>query len=304
MTCRGSFFIVGPTASGKSEIGAEVAHACGGEVVSADAFQIYAGLDLLTAKPGQELLNRVPHHLIGSVPVSEVMNAERFRAAAVAAIANIHRRGKRAIIVGGSGMYVKALTHGLSKLPAGDAALREELEPLTTPELHAKLHELDPAGAASVDAKNRRRLIRAVEICLTSGRPAAEQRNRSEPADQAHGVFVFRDREELYRRINERVEMMFANGVVDEVCGLGATSDTAAQTLGLRQIRALIAGQISEAECIAEIQQATRRYAKRQLTWFSRQTNFEPLNLTEHGLSESIELMTRKARLSFAPQDD
>ena len=294
------FYVVGPTATGKSEIGAEVARACGGEVVSADAFQIYRGLDLLTAKPDAKMLARVPHHLVGVVPLSENMNAERFRTSASAAIAEIQARGNPAVMVGGSGMYVKALTHGLSRLPGANAETRKQLEPLTTAALHATLQELDPATAASIDVKNRRRVIRAVEICLLTGRPASEQRNRSEAASEARGVLVFRARDDLYGRINQRVEMMFANGVVDEVRELGSISETAAQTLGLQQIRALIEGQLSEAECIAQIQQATRRYAKRQLTWFSRQTNFEPLNLTEHGLPKSIELITRKARLAFA----
>ncbi len=297
----GCYFVVGPTATGKSEIGAEVAFALGGEVVSADAFQIYRGLDLLTAKP--ELLQRVPHHLIGGVPLTELMNAEKFRIKALAAIADINSRGKPAFIVGGSGMYVKALTHGLSRLPAANPEVREQLARLTPAELFAKLSELDPVTAASIDAKNRHRLIRALEICLLTGLPASAQRSRS-GASAAAGVFVFRNRDDLYARIDDRVEMMFANGVVEEVRAAGQLSETAAQTLGLAQIRELLAGRISEPECIAQIQQATRRYAKRQLTWFSRQTNFEPLNLTEHGLPESIELITRKARQSFAPLDD
>jgi tRNA dimethylallyltransferase len=299
-----AFFIVGPTAAGKSEIAAEVACACEAEVVSVDAFQIYHGLDLLTAKPDGELLGLAPHHLIGLCAASETMNAERFRTTALNAIADIQGRGKPVIVVGGSGMYVKALTHGLSPLPAASAPLRVELDSLTTAELHGKLHALDPATAAEIDAQNRRRLVRALEICLLTGRPASEQRGRSEPSSPAAGVFVFRDREELYQRINQRVETMFANGVVEEVRATGDIGETAGKTLGLEQIRALIAGEISEAECIAQIQQATRRYAKRQLTWFSRQTNFEPLNLSKHGVRESIELITRKARLSFAQHDD
>ena len=120
----------------------------------------------------------------------------------------------------------------------------------------------------------------------------------------AAGVFVFREREELYDRINRRVEAMFANGVVDEVRNLGSIGATAEQTLGLREIRQLIAGEISEQECIAQIQQATRRYAKRQLTWFRRQTNFSPLNLSRYGHAEAIEWILREARLSFAHRDD
>ncbi len=292
------FYLVGATAVGKSEIAAEVASICGGEIVNADAFQIYAGLNVLTAKPEPALLRQVPHHLVGHVSLGEEMNAERFRIAAIDAIEHIQLRGKPAFVVGGSGMYVKALTDGLSLLPKSDPKLREELDQFSEGELLVRLFHRDPEAARTIDAKNKRRLIRALEICLLTGRPVSGQRMRS-PATNAAGVFLFRDREDLYQRINSRVETMFAHGVVEEVRTTAEIGTTAAQTLGLAQIRALNAGVISEAECVAAIQQATRRYAKRQLTWFRRQTNFAPLNLTHHGSAEAIEWIARKARLSF-----
>lgn len=296
-------FIVGPTATGKSEIAAEVARICGGEIISADAFQIYAGLDLLSAKPEPEILAAVPHHLIGTMALSEEMNAERFRRMARDALGGINARGKLPFVVGGSGLYVKALTDGLSPLPPADPALRKELNELSSEELLARLDESDPETARSVDRKNRRRVLRALEICLLGKRPASELRQRKSPGEQPTGTFLFRDRDELYERINLRVERMFARGVVEEVRQVRQVGPTAAQTLGLAQIHALLAGQISEAECIAAIQQATRRYAKRQLTWFRGQTNFEPLNLTDLGSAKAIELISRKARLSL-PQND
>jgi tRNA dimethylallyltransferase len=298
------FFIVGPTATGKSAIAAEVARVCGGEVVSVDAFQIYRGLDLLTAKPEQPLLDLVPHHLIDSIPLAEEMNAELFCVAARGAIQEIHARGKPAFVVGGSGLYVKALTDGLSPLPPANAGLRERLNELSEHELLVRLCRLDPESARTIDSENKRRLVRAVEICLLSGRPASEQRQRPEPRDSAAGVLLLRDRADLYQRINSRVEMIFANGVVDEVRAIRDVGPTAAKTIGLSQIRDLIAGRLSERECIASIQQATRRYAKRQLTWFQRQTSLGSLNLSHHGSSEAIEWIARKARLSFAQRDD
>lgn len=304
MIVTSAFFIVGPTASGKSDIAAEVARACHGEVVSADAFQIYAGLDLLTAKPDCVTLGKVPHHLVGAVPLSEEMNAERFRSAAADAIRAIAGRGKRAFVVGGSGMYVKALTHGLSPLPAANAELREELGPLGAEQLLARLRQLDPETARTIDGRNKHRVLRALEICLLAKRPASELRRGETPAQEPTGVLLFRDRAELYKRIDDRIEMMFANGVVDEVWSAPEVSMTSEKTLGLQQIRELIAGRISEAECIAQIQQATRRYAKRQLTWFQRQSNFEPLNLSRYGHSEAIELITRRARQCFSQHDD
>lgn len=295
------FFIVGPTATGKSEIAAEIARQFSAEIISADAFQIYRGLDLLTAKPEKTTLAEAPHHLLSVVPLSEEMNVEKFRTAAVEVIRDIHTRGKPAVVVGGSGLYIKALTHGLSQLPGANRELREELAQATVEELFARLRELDPDGAERIDRKNKQRLVRAVEVCLLSGRPFSAQRTewgntRSAP----NGVFVFRERAELYERIDRRVEKMFAEGVVEEVRALRDLGSTAEKALGLREIRALIAGEISETECIAKIQQTTRRYAKRQLTWFQRQDNFEPLNLSSHGYPEAIELIAQNVSLVCA----
>ncbi|HEX8078262.1 MAG TPA: tRNA (adenosine(37)-N6)-dimethylallyltransferase MiaA, partial [Chthoniobacterales bacterium] len=243
------FFIVGPTAVGKSEIAAEVAHRLGAEVLSADAFQIYRGLDLLTAKPDRATLTKAPHHLIGAVPLSEAMNAEKFRERAHAII----ERGKPMIVVGGTGLYIKALTHGLAELPSAHPKLREKLERTTRNELFRSLQALDPATAATIDRHNRRRLIRAVEICLLTGKPFSAQRTQWSEAT-AEGIFLTRERAELYARINQRVDQMFAAGVVDEIRAGKNLGPTAEKTIGVREIRALIAGEISQAECIARIQ--------------------------------------------------
>src|SRR4026207_2024120 len=152
---RRTFFIVGPTATGKSELGADVARERGAEIVSADAFQIYRGLDLLTAKPDASTLTKAPHRLIGTTPLHEEMNVEKYRHAASRAIDEIHSRGKLAIIVGGSGLYVKALTHGLAQVPEFDPKLRETLNAMSLDELHAQLAELDPEATRKIDLKNR-----------------------------------------------------------------------------------------------------------------------------------------------------
>ena len=301
---KNAFFVVGPTATGKSEIAAQVAQICHGEIVSADAFQVYRGLDLLTAKPDAATLRSVPHHLIGTIPLTEAMNAEKFRGAAVRALRDIRARDKPAFVVGGTGMYVKALTHGLSPLPGANPEIRAQLNACDVSELVARLAEVDPQTARVIDPKNKHRVLRALEICLLTGRAASAQRGRAAPLREPAGVLVSRDRSELYARINARVEMMFAKGVVEEVRALNAIGATAAKALGLQSIRDLIEGRITERDCIASIQQATRRYAKRQLTWFQRQTSFEPLNLSRIGSSEAIEWIARKARLSFAQQDD
>src|SRR5438132_4620916 len=285
---RRAFFIVGPTAAGKSQLAADIAHDLGAEIVSADAFQVYRGLNLLTAKPDAATLAKVRHHLIGATPLREEMNAAKFCRAASRAIDEIQSRGKPAIVVGGSGLYIKALTHGLAVLPEVDPKLRAKLNALSMDALRSQLMDFDPETARKIDMNNRRRLVRALEIGLLTDKPASIQRNqwavaadadRGRPGSTipATGVFVLRDRQELYARINRRVEAMFENGVIEEVRAAGKMSSTAAQMIGLHEIRELLDGKMSILQCVAAIQQATRRYAKRQLTWFRRQTSFQPL---------------------------
>ena len=305
-----TFFIVGPTATGKSEIAAEVAREVGAEIVSADAFQIYCGLDLLTAKPESSTLAKAPHHLIGTVPLTEQMNVEKYRRAAERAIEDINSRGKLAIVVGGSGLYIKALTHGLAPLPESDPKLREKLNAMSLDGLRAQLVELDPEAAKKIDIKNRRRVVRALEICLITGKPASEVvagvGDSGGPGSSipATGVFVFRDRNELYQRIDRRVKAMFEKGVIEEVRAAAVTSATASQMIGLREIRELLAGKKSLPQCIAEIQQATRRYAKRQLTWFRRQSNFLPLNLSFLTHNEAVKWISLRILSEARTRDD
>ena len=275
------FVIAGPTAVGKSEIAVAVAERCSGEIVGADAFQIYAGLDILTAKPAPELRARVAHHLVGEIPLTESFDVARYLAAARARIADIRARGKVPIVCGGTGLYLRALTRGLADLPPADETLRAELEAQPLRELQRRIATLDPAGAARMDLKNPRRLIRAIEVCLLAGRPFSSFREQwdAAPAD-VRGIVLTRDRDDLRARIALRTEAMFAAGVADEVRRAGDSGPTASQTLGLREIRALLAGALNRPACLATIQQATRRYAKRQLTWFRREPSWEQVNLT------------------------
>jgi tRNA dimethylallyltransferase len=305
-----AFFIVGPTAAGKSQLAADVAREIRAEIVSADAFQIYRGLDLLTAKPEALILAKAPHHLIGTAPLSEEMNAEKYRRVARSVIENINSRGKLAIIVGGSGLYIKALTHGLAPLPESDSKLREKLNALSLTELRSRLCEFDPDTAERIDPKNRRRIVRALEICLLSGKPASEvvsrlgESGRAESTIPARGVFVFRQREELYQRINRRAEIMLERGVIEEVRDAGVTSATASQMIGLREIRQVLAGKESLTQCLTEIQQATRRYAKRQLTWFRRQSSFLPLNLSFLTHNEAVKWISLRILSESDTRDD
>jgi tRNA dimethylallyltransferase len=319
---KGVFFIVGATATGKSEIAADVASELNAEIVSADAFQIYRGLDLLTAKPDASTPVRVPHHLLSAMSILEEMNAEKFRQLAMQAISDIRSRQKLAIVVGGSGLYIKALTHGLSDAPGSDPKLRAKLEKLTLDQLRRRLAKLDPESARKIDMKNRRRVVRTLEICLLTGKPASAQRptwqteNGAAAAVSAadlpmrtsavttSGVFVFRDRDDLYQRINRRVEAMFDAGVIEEVRAAGAMSETASKMIGLQEIRDLLEGKMSILQGVAAIQQATRRYAKRQLTWFRRQTNFQALNLSLLSHNEAVKGISQYAVHAVARGND
>ena len=271
------------------------------EVVSVDAFQIYRGLDLLTAKPDAATLAKVPHHLMGTVPITEEMNAEKFRQLALDVIRDIQSRGKLAIVAGGSGLYVKALTHGLNVAPAADAKLRAELDGLSLEELQKRLVDLDPERAHRIDMKNRRRVSRALEVRLWAGRDPEGRSKRSwnHPSD-ARGVFVFREREELQQRIKQRVDAMFEQGIVDEVRGINETGTTAGKMIGFREIREHLKGEMSILQAREKIAAATRQYAKRQLTWFRHQTSFEQLNLSPLTHVEAVKWISHRALRSCA----
>jgi tRNA dimethylallyltransferase len=310
---RSTFFLVGPTAVGKSSLAVDVAEELGAEIVNADAFQIYRGLDILTAKPNADARERVPHHLLSAVELNEPMSAAKFRRLALKALEGILARGKSAIVASGSGLYVKALMHGFDIAAAPNPKLRAELNAISPEELAGRLLRLDPELAARTDLKNPRRVIRAIEIaegraghttvvaavCPQRQRLGEESRKSLPPRKAAattgdsRGVFLIRDRDDLYARINQRVLTMFGAGVEHEVATLPNMESTAAQALGLREIRQLLAGEISRDDCIAKIQQATRRYAKRQLTWFRHQTNFPQLNLTALSHQEAISATMR-----------
>ncbi len=278
-------FIVGQTATGKTAVALEWAERCGGEIVNADAFQVYAGLDLLTAKPTAPELARVPHHLLGTVALTDIYNAARYREDALRCVADIEARGKRALVVGGSGMYVKSLTHGLSPLPAADPTMRAELEALDAPALLVRLKDLDPVAAGTIDAKNKRRLVRALEVCLVTGQPFSRHRDlwsRNAQAIRTTGWFLWRERDDLHARIAARVDAMFAAGVLAEVAAIPADAigPTAAGIIGLADIRLHLAGALTLTACQERIKAATRQYAKRQMTWFKRELAFAPVNLS------------------------
>jgi tRNA dimethylallyltransferase len=268
--------IAGPTAAGKSALAVSVAQHTGGEIICADAYQLYAGLPILTAQPSAEEQAAVPHHLYGTVPPGHELDAAAYARRAETCIADIHARGRLPILCGGSGLYLKALTHGLAPLPPGDPALRARLAERTAESLVAELLTLDPAAAQTINLKNPRYVERALEICLLTGRPASEQRTNFHqgPRPGYTGHLLLPERTALCARIDARTPQMFDAGVVEEVRALppaGQLSATAAKTLGLREIQSLITGTTTRDAAITAIQLATRQYAKRQATWFRRE---------------------------------
>ena len=292
------FFLLGPTAVGKSEIAVEVALRMGAEIVGADAFQIYAGLELLTAGPDAETRAKVPHHLIGEIGIGEAFDAARYRELALARIREIEGRGRRAMVVGGTGLYARALMHGLSDMPGSDETVREELAGMTLAALQEKYAVLDPVGMERIDRHNRRRLVRAIEVSILAGKPFSSLRTdwsgESRPAPVVAGVVLDREREELHARIDARVTWMFEHGVIEEVERAGEAGATAAQAIGYGEIRAHLAGTVSLEECMSAIARRTRRYAKRQLTWLRREDNLLIIRLTHQSHSEVINAIAER----------
>lgn len=269
------FYLVGPTGSGKSSIAVALAEQCAGEIINADAYQLYEGLEIVSAKPSASEIARVPHHLFGCVPINQNIDAAKFERLGRAAIAEVSARGGLPLVVGGSGLYLKTLTHGLSPLPSSEPVLRAELDAKSDAELVGQLQQLDPAGAAITNLKNRRYVIRALEITLLGGRPMSEQKNEWESATPNYrGVVIQRERAELYARINARTLQMFDCGLIDEIRSLGELSETAGKAIGIREVRRHLAGEIDLPTCIDKIQQTTRNYAKRQMNWFRRESQF------------------------------
>jgi len=224
--------------------------------------------------------------VVGCISATEAFDVAEYHRIASAAVEDIQRRGRIPLVVGGTGLYVRALTAGLSATPPADPELRGTLLECTLSELIERLRAVDPDAPGIVDLQNRRRVERAIEICETSGHPLAHFRGRTTPA--ARGVFLTRERDDLHGRITASVDNMFATDVVDEVCRVSDASVTASRAIGFRDIRALIAGEISEAMCREKMCIATRQYSKRQLTWFRHQTDFPVLDVTSNASPGAI----------------
>ena len=274
--------VVGPTASGKSELAVRLAERFAGEVVNADSMQVYRGMDIGTAKPSAELLQCVPHHLLGIVAPDVNFTAADFQQEARRVIGEIHARGRMPVVVGGTGLYIRALLHGLSQSPGEDKTFRAELTGIADREgnevLLERLRSVDPETAARLHVNDRLRIIRALEVYQQSGRPFSAYQDSHGFAEawcSSLKIGIDVPREELYRRINRRVEQMLADGLVDEVRGLLAAGYhpglKALRSIGYKEICAYLSGALTLPEATELIQRDSRHYAKRQLTWFKKE---------------------------------
>ncbi|MEI8038350.1 MAG: tRNA (adenosine(37)-N6)-dimethylallyltransferase MiaA [Verrucomicrobiota bacterium] len=276
-------YICGPTASGKSALALEVAQRLDGEIVNADAFQLYRGLEIVSAAPSLEERGQVPHHLYGVLDPAESADAGSYLRLAQPVIGEIQSRGKTPVITGGSGLYLKFLTHGPAPLPTGDAALRAALDARPLADLVAQLQALDPLEAARTALQNRRFVARALEICLLTGGLASGLRDQwaaqtRELSASLRGYVIQRARDDLHARIAARTRAMLDGGALEEVAALVRVSPNCEKAIGLREIRALLAGDIDRATCEGLINAATRQYAKRQESWFRREQWLEPVH--------------------------
>ncbi|HSM92269.1 MAG TPA: tRNA (adenosine(37)-N6)-dimethylallyltransferase MiaA [Anaeromyxobacteraceae bacterium] len=276
--------IAGPTASGKTALAVELCRRLGGEVVSADSQQIYRGLDVGTAKPTAEERAAVPHHLIDVAAPGEGWDAARFVRAADGAITEIAGRGRVPVVVGGTGLYLRALLHGVVDAPGRDPELRARLEEEARvhgrPAVHASLAQVDPEAASRIRPNDLVRVVRALEIAA-SGRTQTERFREHAFAPDRYAALLFAlgpSREELHRRIDARVEAMFAGGLLDEARALVERFGErlpAKLPIGYADAIALLRGECTRAEAVHRVQVETRRYARRQVIWLRRERGIE-----------------------------
>ncbi|YCM45361.1 tRNA (adenosine(37)-N6)-dimethylallyltransferase MiaA [Verrucomicrobiaceae bacterium 227] len=276
-------YLCGPLASGKSALAISLCLELDGEVVNADPFHAYRGLEIVSGAPHQETQAKAPHHLYGVLDPSEVCDPLAFRKLVLPVLEDIQARGKRPIVVGGSGVYLKHLTHGPSSIPERDDALRAQLDERTSEDLAAELKSLDPEGAAATDLKNRRYLVRALEICLLSGQKMsalkAEQFQKFDEITQSlHGLYLLWDNDNSKQRISSRTMQILEKGGIDEIDELReSASATCRKVIGFSEIEDHLDGKLTLKECHKGFHTSTRRSAKRQRAWMKKESWVEDI---------------------------
>ncbi len=301
--------VVGPTAGGKTALSIALAKRLGGEIISCDSMQIYRGMDIGTAKPDEKERAGIVHHLIDIADPAEPFSVMDYVTAAERAVSEILSRGKLPIFCGGTGLYLDAfLRGGLSETPAGDPALRAELAERAATQgveqLHAELAAADPESAAAIHKNNVRRVIRALEIYLLTGVPKSEWDRRSQALSCRYRAAVvglrFNDRALLFDRIERRVDLMLEQGLIEEIralmrAGIFDSSPTAAAAIGYKELLPFVRGECELSLAVEELKTATRRYAKRQITWFSAKPYVRWIPADEGGIARKCEEIVNNA---------
>ncbi len=277
-------FVCGATASGKTAYALRMAAELDGEIVNGDAFQLFHGIEILSAAPSDAEKTDFPHHLFGVLEPGEKCDAGRYIEMAMPVISEIQSRGKTPIVVGGSGLYLKFLTHGPSPLPKGDEKLRAEMESRSLEELLAELEAIDPVEAAQVNRGNKRYVSRSLEICRLTGEKVSElrdgwERKTAEIEKSLRGVWLIRERADLHERIAIRTRQMLSEGAIEEVAALAGIHGNWEKAIGVKEIRRFLSGEISREACEELIVFSTRQYAKRQETWFRREKWLEQIEI-------------------------
>lgn len=289
--------ILGPTATGKTEVGILLAERLDGEIISADSSAVYRGLDIGSAKPSPEEQQRVRFHLIDVADPDEVFTAARFRELALQAIDAIRQRGKRVLIVGGTGLYLRVLLHGFSLAPPpADPEVRArwkaEVERVGAPALHERLKQIDPIAAARIHPNDAVRITRAFEVYEMTGVPISQWQQHAEAEMPAIKIGLTMPREQLYQRIDQRVDQMIARGMLQEVQNLlqkGYNPEQPAlKGLGYRHLIGYIQGRIGWDEAVRLWKRDTRRFAKRQMTWFRKEPGVRWIDAS-HGSEKTAE---------------
>lgn len=276
--------VVGPTASGKTSLAIKLAQKYNGEVISADSMQIYKGMDIATAKPDKEEMQGIPHHLIDFLDSEKEFSVSDFTRLASESAEDILSRGKLPILCGGAGLYVRSFSENIQLIPESEnPKVRRQLEERYQKEggevMLSELAKFDPVSAENINPNSRKRLIRAFEIYLVSGLTMTEQIKRSKEVPSPYEwIFIglcFADRQKLYDRINMRVDIMIENGLLEETKKFYSESHgkTASVAIGYKELLPYIEGRCTLDEAVESLKRETRRYAKRQLTWFRRDKN-------------------------------
>ena len=291
--------VVGPTASGKTALGIEIARRLNGEVVSCDSMQIYKGMDIASAKPTTDEMMGIPHHMIGIAEMSESYSVARYVDEAEGVIADIYSRNKMPILVGGTGLYFSSLVDNITFSEEEDtselrAKLTAEAAEIGSEAMLKRLHQIDPEYAQTLHPNNLKRVIRALEVYYSSGVTMTEQQRRSRINPSEYDLTAigirFENRELLYERINRRVDIMLENGLLDEA--KESMSDglaTSAQAIGHKELIPFLKGECTLDQAVESLKRETRRYAKRQMTWFNRDERINWITADEADIKKLLE---------------